>query len=122
MDEVKLRQGVTTMQSTRNIIKAKERSFLVKTPKWLLTGILLLTLTACNPNSNNDAVALPALDTLLSRLYTVGGTLAPLVFINTGGGELTSCSANSLPAGLSVAYQTSTNLSGWRQLTCPILT
>ncbi len=167
--------GVTTMQSTTNTIEAKERRYLVKTPKWLLTGLLLLTLTACGSNSNIGAVTAqetaiekiadyaqnggvsptlqdyldagitgvdannlaeintaveqlihddvdteaeiqtvadslgvglldaPALDTLLARLYTVGGTIATLSFINTGGGELTSCSADSLPAGLSVA-------------------
>ena len=70
------------------------------------------TITATNVAGNDaalvnitveSALALPALADAPAQTYTENTAITTLSFVNTGGGSLTNCSANSLPAGLTVA-------------------
>ncbi len=48
-------------------------------------------------------LALPVLANATAQIYTKDAAIVTLVFNNTGGEELTNCSVDSLPTGLSVA-------------------
>ena len=69
------------------------------------------TITATNASGNSsatvdvDILAEPLL-TAPSQFYHIDSAILPLSFTNSGGGSLTDCSADSLPAGLQVAIST----------------
>ena len=79
-------------------------------------------ITATNASGSSTAVisieivlATPSIANPVAQSYTQGGAITTLRLINNGGGSLTSCTANTLPAGLNVAIsndQTSCEISG----------
>ena len=62
-----------------------------------LLVFVLIFISACHKKTS------PSLTNAPVQVYTKDVAIAKLVFTNNGGGKLTSCSADSLPAGLSVA-------------------
>ena len=74
------------------------------------------TITATNDTGSSSAtvsitvvVAAPSLDNATPQTYTESVAIATLSFLNSGGGLLTSCTADSLPAGLQVNISSDTN-------------
>lgn len=74
------------------------------------------TITATNDTGSSSAtvsitvvVAAPSLDNATSQTYTESVAIATLSFLNSGGGLLTSCTADSLPAGLQVNISSDAN-------------
>jgi len=100
------------------------------TPTTVQTAIVY-TITASNTAGSNSAnvsievitsLALPLINNPDTQRYIQNITVPTLTLINNGGGNLTSCTANTLPAGLNVAISndgTSCEISGTPTTTQP---
>ncbi len=64
---------------------------------------LVLGMQACGGGGGGGGLAAPAIANASAQSYVENSAITTLRFSNSGGGSLTSCSADTLPAGLSVA-------------------
>lgn len=90
-------------------------TFSARIIKRLLISSCLIILASCggggtsqDPPSKNDLEA-PSLSNASNQTLFAGQTVGILQFLNTGGGELTECTAESLPEGLEIGISNDGN-------------